>query len=105
MERLGAFRVRTVLRNLRKEQQNKIAGSDAVRFWSERKARFWGECKPARPNCGGLYNCHEQGWFVEATPSRVFRDGVGTLPFKLVAARWRVAYWFVSPESPRDETT
>jgi hypothetical protein len=30
------------------------------------------------PNAGGLYKCNCRGEFVEASPSRVLRDGEGS---------------------------
>jgi hypothetical protein len=65
MDRLGAFRVRTVLRNLRNEQENKIGGSHAAWFWSE-----W-ECCPPKPRAAATTAPNKDG-LVEATPSRVF---------------------------------
>jgi len=34
-------------------------------------------------NAGGLYKCNDHGGFVEASPSRAFREGEGTFVFKL----------------------
>ena len=53
-------------------------GSDSIRLWREPK--------DARPKSGRpLQNQLPQtdGGFVEASPSRVLRDGEGKLPFKL----------------------
>jgi hypothetical protein len=72
-------------------------------FWQSVVTHFGSgenEQMPA-PKAGGLYktNCSQRGGFVEATPSRVLRDGVGTFPFKLshcLAERLRFFLAFAS---------
>ncbi len=39
------------------------------------------------PNAGGHYKCNDDGGFVEASPSRAFREGEGTFLFKLTYQR------------------